>query len=65
MKRAKRDLEDEVEDLEEALRSRLSSETPIDKSVIENTYSSLKAKKATLKLYNQFEEEYLTDKATV
>lgn len=59
LKRAKRDLEDEIEDLETAIQERLSSKTPLDKSVIENTYNTLMVKKDTLALYKAFEEKYI------
>ena len=61
IKRAKRNLEDEIEDLESELKNRLSSSTPLDKSVIEVTYSQINDKMETLSLYESFEEEYLTD----
>lgn len=61
LKRAKRDLEDEIEDLGVALETRLSQNTPLDKSVIENTYSNLLAKKELLKTYQAFEAEYVTE----
>lgn len=61
LKRAKRDLEDEIEDLGAALEMRLSQNTPLDKSVIENTYSNLIAKKELLKTYQDFESEYVTE----
>lgn len=59
IKRAKRDLEDKIEDLEESLKARLSSQTPLDKAVIEVTYSQLVEAKATLDLYKKFEENYI------
>lgn len=59
LKRTKRDLEDKIEDLEESLKVRLSAQTPLDKSVIEVTYSQLLETKATLDLYKKFEENYI------
>jgi hypothetical protein len=59
LKRAKRDLEDKIEDLEAVIQERLSSKTPLDKAVIENTYNSLVEAKDTLTLYKAFEEKYI------
>lgn len=59
LKRTKRDLEDKIEDLEESLKNRLSSQTPLDKATIEVTYSQLLETKATLDLYKKFEENYI------
>lgn len=59
IKRAKRDLEDSIEDLEESFKERLSSNVALDKSVVENLYSQLQEKKALLSLYKSFESEYL------
>lgn len=61
VKRAKRDLEDEIEDSEEKLKERLSANTPIDKNTIEEIYGSIKEKKELLGVYKSFEKEYLTD----
>lgn len=60
IKRAKRNLEDEIEDLQAELRKRLSSNTPVDKSVVEVSYSQIKLKKEMLETYKSFESEYLT-----
>jgi len=59
IKKAKRDLEDQIEDAEEKLEERLSSNTPLDKSVVEVLYDSLIGLKATLALYEKFEKEVL------
>lgn len=59
--KAKRDIEDKIEEAEEQLEDRLSSDTPLDKSVIEVTYFNLNELKATLKLYESFEKEYLKE----
>jgi len=61
LKRAKRDLEDQIEDLGAALEARLSQNTPLDKAVIENTYASLVTKKELLETYKAFEAEYVTE----
>lgn len=57
--KAKRDLQDQLEEAEEQLEERLSSDTPLDKSVVEVTYSKIKDLKVTLALYESFEKEYL------
>jgi len=59
LKREKRNLEDKIEDLEENLKQRLSTNTPIDKSTVESAFNTLKETKATLALYAEFEETYL------
>jgi hypothetical protein len=59
IKKAKRDLEDQIEDAEEKLEERLSSNTPLDKSVVEVLYDSLIGLKVTLALYEKFEKEVL------
>lgn len=59
LNKAKRDLEDQIEEAEEQLEERLSSDTPLDKSVVEVTYSKIKDLKATLELYKSFEAEFL------
>lgn len=59
IKKAKRDLEDAIEEAEEKLEERLSSNTPLDKSVVEVLYDSLLGLKTTLALYEKFEKEVL------
>lgn len=60
LKKAKRDVEDQLEEAEEALEERLSGNTPLDKSVVEVMYAKIKDLKATLELYNEFQKEFLT-----
>lgn len=60
LKKAKRDLEDTLEDTKEALEERLSSNTLIDKSVVEVLYAKLKTTQETLDLYKAFEKEFYT-----
>lgn len=60
LKKAKRDLEDKIEDAEDVLTERLSSSMPLDKSVVEVTFSNLQDLKATLALYEAFEKEFLS-----
>lgn len=62
LKRAIRDLKDKIEDLEEGLENRLSQETPIDKSVIENTYASILSTKELLGIYEDFQKTYFSEK---
>lgn len=59
LKKAKRDLEDAIEDAEDILEERLASSVPLDKSVVEVIYSKVKDLKATLSLYKDFEKEFL------
>ena len=59
IKRAIRSLEDQIEDLEEELKNRLKSKTPIDDSTILVTYAGIKEKKNTLQLYKDFKEDFL------
>lgn len=59
LKREKRNLEDKIEDLEEQLKNRLSSEVAIDKSVIESVYGQLKETQNLLALYTEFEQKFL------
>jgi len=60
LKKAKRDLEDSIEEAEDALEERLASSIPLDKSVVEVTYSKLKDLKATLAFYESFDKEFLS-----
>ncbi len=57
--KAKRDLEDLIEDAEEALEERLASNTPLDKSTVEVLFAKIIDLKATLALYEKFEKEVL------
>ena len=59
--RAKRDLEDEVKDLEKQLKKRLKSEAVLDKAVIEVTYAGIQGAKAKLQLYKDFEKTYIKE----
>jgi len=61
LKRAKRDLEDTIEELETQLEERLSSSTPLDKSTVENLFQSIVDNKAMLELYKEFEKEYISE----
>lgn len=60
IKRAKRDLEDQIDAAEEALEERLSSNLPLDKSTVEVLYGGLLDLRANLALYEKFEKEILT-----
>ena len=59
IKKAKRDLEDQLETAEEALEERLTSNTPLDKSTVEVLFAKILELKETVKLYEQFESEIL------
>jgi hypothetical protein len=61
LKRAKRDIEDKIEDATEQLTVRLSNETPLDKSVIEGLYNNIKELKSSLELYKSFEAEFISE----
>ena len=54
LKRTKRDLEDAIEDAEEALKLRLSSNTVIDASTIKVTFAKIVELEEELKLYESF-----------
>lgn len=58
LKKAKRDLEDQIEDAEDNLQERLSSNTALDKSVVEVAFSGLKELKEKLELYQSFENQF-------
>jgi len=59
LKKARRELEEKIEDAEDLLEERLSSNVTLDKSVVEVTFSYLQDLKATLALYDAFEKEFL------
>ncbi len=58
IKREFRSLQDSIEDLESDLIKRMSSTTPIDKSVIEVLYQTLTNKKLLLETYKAFNKEF-------
>ena len=60
LKKAKRDLEDLIEDTKDALEERLSSNALIDKSVVEVLYAKLKETESLLNTYKAFEKEFYT-----
>lgn len=59
--RAKRDLEDALEEAEEALKTRMMSQEPLDKATILVTYAKVKEFKDTISLYDEFKAEYFTE----
>lgn len=59
--RAKRDLEDALEEMEETLKTRLMSQEPLDNSTILVTYSGVRQLKDTIALYDEFKKEYFTE----
>jgi len=60
-KRAKRDVADKIEELEEKIEERLRADTPIDASVVTSMYASLLDARKNLKAFKSFEAEYLTE----
>ena len=61
LKRTKRDLEDAIEDAEEALKLRLSSNTVIDSSVVLASFAKIAELEDQLKLYKSFEATYFPE----
>lgn len=61
LKRTKRDLEDAIEDAEEALKLRLSSNTVIDASTVTVTFAKIMELEEQLKLYESFEATYFSE----
>jgi hypothetical protein len=59
IKKAKRDLDDALEEAEEKLEERLSSNAPLDKSTVEVLFAKILDLKASLSLYEKFEAEVL------
>ena len=58
LSKAKRDLEDALDEAEESLEERLSSNIPLDKSVVEVLFSKISDLKSTIALYESFEKAY-------
>lgn len=48
-----------IEDLKEKLDSRLSADAPLDSSVVEVTFKSIKEQEAKLAIYKEFKESYI------
>lgn len=61
LNKAKRDLEDTLDEVEESLEERLSSNVPLDKSVVEVLFAKRQHLRSLLDLYDEFEEAYFTD----
>jgi hypothetical protein len=61
LKREKRNLEDKIEDAEESLKLRLSSNAVVDASTVVVAYAAIITLKGELALYEAFEAEYITD----
>ncbi len=59
LNKAKRDLQDTLDEAEESLEERLSSSTSLDKSVVEVLFAKIKQLTTTIALYEEFEEKYL------
>lgn len=60
LNKAKRDLQDALDEAEENLEERLSSNTPLDKSVVEVLFAKIKQLTTSIELYEEFEEKYLS-----
>ena len=60
LNKAKRDLQDALDEAEESLEERLSSSTALDKSVVEVLFAKIKQLTTTISLYEEFEEKYLS-----
>ena len=61
LSKAKRDLQDSLDEAEDALEQRLSADAPLDKSVVEVLFARIKDLKTSIKLYEEFEKEYLSE----
>jgi hypothetical protein len=61
LSKAKRDLQDSLDEAEEALEQRLSTDAPLDKSVVEVLFAKVKNLKESIQLYEEFEKEYLNE----
>lgn len=55
-----RTLNDEIEDADDKLKTRLMSNEPIDNSVVDVLYYAIMQKKELKNLYSQFKEEFLS-----
>lgn len=60
LNKAKRDLQDALDEAEESLEERLSSSTSLDKSVVEVLFAKIKQLTTTIALYEEFEKKYLS-----
>lgn len=58
LKRRIQSLDDEIEDAEDNLKNRLMDGTPIDESVIEVLYTTVKQLKTQKALYEDFQNTY-------
>jgi hypothetical protein len=61
LSKAKRDLQDALDEAEESLEERLSANTPLDKSVVEVSFARIKDLKASIKLYEDFEKQFISE----
>jgi len=59
--KAKRDLEDKLDDVEESIEERLSSNLPLDRSVVEALFAERESLKASIELYEKFEKEFISE----
>jgi Skp family chaperone for outer membrane proteins len=61
LKRKKQELSDQMEDLDDKIKERLASDSPIDESVVMVSFFQYCKLEAELKLYTDFEKKYLQD----
>lgn len=61
LKKAKRDLEDQLEDAKDALEERMSSNTLVDKNVVEVLYTKIQDTESLLSVYKAFEKEFYSE----
>jgi hypothetical protein len=59
LRKEKRNLEDSLEEAEEKLEERLTSNAPLDKSTVEVLFSNILDIEAKIKLYQKFEATFL------
>jgi hypothetical protein len=59
LRKEKRNLEDSLEEAEEKLEERLTSNAPLDKSTVEVLFSNILDIEAKIKLYQKFESTFL------
>jgi translation initiation factor 1 (eIF-1/SUI1) len=59
IKRKIRAFQDDIEDLETELEKRLSTNTEIDSSTVENIYGRIRTLQTSIELYESFSKKYL------
>jgi hypothetical protein len=61
LKRAKRDLEDQLDEASDKLEERLTSNIPIDASTVLSVYGKIKELEEQLELYASFKDTYFSE----